>query len=151
MANDPSGATYDSGVYPQGWNEIVFKGLSARSDFAFRAFTLKTFDNERRYQSYIFTLGRMLGLPENSNKQSWMYPYYEAGVKKEFSQEELSFLQNIASQCSTGDVVESTNAPNITAEGTVGFSVNFKFSKDFKLKKAGIIISENPEIGRAHV
>jgi hypothetical protein len=145
LANDPSGATYDSGVYPQGWNEIVFKGLSARSDFAFRAFTLKTFDNERRYQSYIFTLGRMLGLPENSNKQSWMYPYYEAGVKKEFSQEELSFLQNIASQCSTGDVVESTNAPNITAEGTVGFSVNFKFSKDFKLKKAGIIISENPD------
>ena len=77
------------------WNEIVYKGLNWRSDFAFRAFTLKTFDAERRYQSYIFTLGRMLGLPENSNKQSWMYPYYEAGVKKEFTQDELSFLQQI--------------------------------------------------------
>lgn len=145
LANDPSGATYDSGVYPLAWNEIVYKGLNWRSDFAFRAFTLKTFDAERRYQSYIFTLGRMLGLPENSNKQSWMYPYYEAGVKKEFTQDELSFLQQITSQCTTGDEVTSTSSPNILADGTVGLSVNFKFSKDFKIKKVGVIISENPD------
>lgn len=97
---------------------------------------------EPALNSYVYTLGHYLGLPDSQDKESWMYPYYIEGVKKSFKKPELDVLLRLENLCAKNDRIDS-KLLNVSTEGKAQIQVDYTFAKPYPDFKVGVIIAED--------
>lgn len=97
---------------------------------------------DARLQSYVYYLGKYLGLKDSNDKESWMYPFYVPDIQKKFNENELIRLQTFSNLCDAKNVV-SAKILSVTAEGNAEIQVDYSHPDVYSGLKVGVLVSED--------
>lgn len=97
---------------------------------------------DARLQSYVYYLGKYLGLKDSNDKESWMYPFYVPDIQKKFKENELIRLQTYSNLCDAKNVV-SAKILSVSAEGNAEIQVDYSHPDVYPALKVGVLVAED--------
>lgn len=97
---------------------------------------------DARLQSYVYYLGKYLGLKDSNDKESWMYPFYVPDIQKKFKENELIRLQTYSNLCDEKNVV-SAKILSVSSEGNAEIQVDYSHPDVYPALKVGVLVAED--------
>lgn len=97
---------------------------------------------DARLQSYVYYLGKYLGLKDSNDKESWMYPFYVPDIQKKFKENELIRLQTYSNLCDAKNVV-SAKILSVSSEGNAEIQVDYSHPDVYPALKVGVLVAED--------